>query len=138
MVEPPNQEDLAGPEPLSLDGWEVVKNFLGKTQADARRMFETGRGFSTEDFMWMAPEGLRYYLGPALEYLRAEESKNDWFCHGLLCSLSCQVKWGLPSDLLPQIQEIAEYADTHRAKYDIEDSDILFKEYIEDIRKGSR
>jgi len=143
MNEPPTRELLAGPEPLSLDGLTVIKNFLGKTHADARRMFAERvgwRGFSTEDFMWMAPEGLRYYLVPAQEYLCAEESADDWeFCHGLLCSLSFQAKeGGLPHDLLRRIREIADYADAHRARYLIETpDDDLFNEYVQEIRKAS-
>lgn len=139
MAEPPNRQALAGAEPLSLDGLTVVKNFLGKTQADARRMFEARRGgFTTEDFMWMAAEGVRYYLTPALEYLRSKESNENWeFCHGLLCSLAFQAEQGgLPSDVLRQIREIADYADAHLTKYLITPDDGA-DEYIQRIRKAS-
>src|SRR6185295_10978455 len=99
MDRPPTVEELIGcSKPVTgLDERYVVKHFLGKSRTDARRMFPTGGIHITEDFTYMAPDGLRYYLPPALDYLRAEESNDDWeFCHGLLCSLYCQTTASAP------------------------------------------
>jgi len=102
---PPTMEELVGcwSVAFALDERYVVKHFLGKSQAEARRMFAKGGIPITEDFTYMAPAGLRYYLPPAFDYLRAEQSIDDWeFCHGLLCSLYCQAtsKCPLPLDVI--------------------------------------
>lgn len=99
-------------------------------------MFPERPGTYAEDFMWMAPDGLRYYLPAAFEYLQSGESKGDWeFCHGLLCSLSMQVEQcGSSPDLLRTIRAIADYASLRRSKYQIEPGDELFSRYIRKIR----
>jgi hypothetical protein len=91
----------------------------------------------TEDFAYMAPAGLIYYLPAALNYLVSTESKEDWeFAHGLLCSLSCQVRMpGIKGPAHSLIQQIAEYCDTHRAKFDIADDEDLFNDYLSIIRE---
>lgn len=137
MADPPTRDDLAGPEPNTLDELEVLKNFLGKTQAEARKMFEARRGFSTEDFMWMALEGLRYYIVPVEQYLRSYSSRGALeFCHGLLSSLAFRVERGeIPPDLLRQIRRIADQIDMQRAKYDpVPLEDDILSEYIQTIR----
>jgi hypothetical protein len=119
-----------------LDERYVVKHFLGKSQADARTMFPTGGTYITEDFTYMAPEGLRYYLPPALDYLRAEESSNDWeFCHGLMCSLYCQMTSStqLPAGVVSLIKEIAIFCDAHRQKFCLEPEEELFDKYVQTI-----
>jgi len=136
---PPSKTELIGYEGFvtDLDDRYVVKNFLGKTQADARKMYPSGRGFSTEDFTYMALDGLRYYLPPAFDYLRDAESAHDQeFCHGLLCSLSCQVRprHRLAADVLLLIKDIAAYCDAHRAKFGLEGPEELFDEYVQEIR----
>src|SRR5262252_4657104 len=86
---PPTIEELIGSsKPITgLDERYVAKHFLGKTQSEARRMYPEGGYYLTEDFTYMAPAGLRYYLVPALDYLRSDESAGDCdFCNGLMCS----------------------------------------------------
>jgi hypothetical protein len=138
MNRPPTVEELVGcSKPVTgLDERYVVKNFLGKSQADARAMFPTGGTYSTEDFAYMAPDGLRYYLTPALDYLRAEDSSNDWeFCHGLLCSLYSQTTSSqpLPENVLSLVKEIATFCDAHRQKFCLEPKEELFDKYVQTI-----
>jgi len=136
---PPTKEELVGYTGFvtDLDARYVVKNFLGKTQAEARKMYPSGQGFSTEDFTYMALDGLRYYLPPAFDYLRDEESAHDQeFCHGLLCSLSCQVRphHHLTADVLLLIKDIAAYCDFNREKFGLDGQEDLFDEYVQKVR----
>jgi len=61
MSPPPTKTELIGYDRFvtALDDRYVIKNFLGKTQADARKMYPSGQGFSKEDFTYMASDGLR-------------------------------------------------------------------------------
>jgi hypothetical protein len=136
---PPTKEELVGYSGFitDLDARYVVKNFLGKTQADARKMYPSGRGFSTEDFTYMTSDGLRYYLPPAFDYLRDEESAYDQeFCHGLLCSFTCQLhpQNRIAEDVLLLIKDIAAYCDSHREKFGLNAQEDLFDEYVRTIR----
>ena len=92
LMDFPSKEDLAGPEPHSLNEKEVLKNFLGKSAIDIQAMLREHPSVS-EDFMWMWPGGLKFYLPAILEYFQSSDSKGDWeFSHGMLCSLSFQAK----------------------------------------------
>jgi hypothetical protein len=138
MSLPPTKMELVGCSGFvsGLDERYVVKNFLGKTQADARKMYPTGQGFSTEDFTYMTSDGLRYYLPPAFDYLRDDESAHDWeFCHGLFCSLSCQFgpHRSPASDVALLIKEIARYCDSHREKFGLDPQEDLFDGYLQKI-----
>jgi hypothetical protein len=138
MDRPPTIEELVGcSRPVTgLDERYVVKHFLGKTQADARKLYPSGGLHLTEDFTYMASAGLSYYLPPAFDYLRDDESTHDWeFCHGLLCSLSCQfTSHRRPtSDVVLLIKEIARYCDSHREKFGLEAQEDLFDGYLRTI-----
>ncbi|MEQ8791377.1 MAG: hypothetical protein RIC55_34260 [Pirellulaceae bacterium] len=138
MTRPPTTVELIGyPEPFpGSDEQYVVKNFLDKTQDDARQMYLHGGMYITEDFTYMASAGLRYYLPPAFDYLRDDESADDWeFCHGLLCSLSCQADrpQRLAADVLLLMKEIASYCDAQREKFGVEAENDLFEKYIRKI-----
>src|SRR5690349_7515938 len=135
MRRPPTVAELVGgPEPVTgLDERQVIDHFLGKTQAEARRMYPHGGLHITEDFTYMASDGLRYYLQPAFDYLRDEESAHDWdFCRGLLGSLSCQARSSpaLAADVLALMKEIATYCDSHREKFELDPQEELFDEYL--------
>ena len=141
MDRPPTIEELVGcSRPVTgLDERYVVKHFLGKNQSEARKMFPNGGTYITEDFTYMAPGGLRYYLPPAFEYLRAEESTDDWeFCHGLMCSLYCQVRSSspLPTDVLSLFKEISAFCDGHRQKFCLQPEEELFDKYVLGIREA--
>jgi hypothetical protein len=139
---PPDAAALVGPLSAGLEyGLDeacVLKNFLGKDQAQARAMFR-GAEYLAEDFMWMAEEGLRYYLPPALEHLQSEESARSWFAHSLLCSTSVQAEWGLPHDLLDLVKRIADYVDANRSKFDLgsDEEEELLRSYLIKIREQS-
>jgi hypothetical protein len=134
-MNPPTATERVGAEPHGLDEKWALKNFLGKSRDDARHMFR--RGAVTEDFAYMAPDGLRYYLPAAFDYLRAHDSFGDSdFCHGLLCSLYCQATSSqpLPGDVLTLIKDVAEFSDSHRDKFGLTPREELFNEYILCIR----
>src|SRR5258708_272595 len=137
MERPPSVEELVGcPKPVTgLDERYVVKHFLGMSQAEARRMVAKNGSYLTEDFTYMAPPGLRYYLPPVLDYLRAEESAGDGdFCHGLLSSLYCQVTlYHPPPDVLSVIKEMATFCDAHRDKFGLAAEEELFDKYVRTI-----
>jgi hypothetical protein len=123
--------------PNTLDEKCVLEHFLGKTQEEATQMFPSS-SMCAEDFMYMAAAGLCYYLPAAMKYLRSDASKDDWiFAHGLMCSLSAQVGiFGMRGEPLILIKQIADYCDTHRAKFDIESPEDLFDDYLETIRQA--
>src|SRR5688572_4998142 len=116
-MKPPTANELVGPPPHGLDEKWALKNFLGKTQAEAKEMCHSSA--ITEDFTYMAAAGLCYYLPAALSYLESEESDGHWdFAHGLLCALSSQVGvFGMRGEPLVLIKQIADYCDSHREKF---------------------
>ena len=85
----------------------------------------------------MAPAGLCYYLPAALEFLTSDESGDDWeFAMGLICALSSQVEInGMRGEPLVLFKQIADYCDTHREKFGIDDRD-LFDSYLKAIRSA--
>ncbi len=134
----PTVEELVGcSRPVTgLDERYVVEHFLGKTQTEARKMYPSGGLHLTEDFTYMASDGLRYYLSPAFAYLRDDESTHDWeFCHGLLCSLSCHFGSGSrpANDVVQLIREIAGYCNSHREKFGLNPQEDLFDGYLQKI-----
>ena len=133
-MKPPNASELVGPPPHGLDEAWALKNFLGKTQEQALELCKNSA--VTEDFAYMAPRGLCYYLPAALRYLQSDESTEDWaFAHGLLCSLSLQVKTpGVQGEALALIEQIADFCDTNREKFDLGVDDYV-DDYLATIRK---
>jgi hypothetical protein len=132
---PPDALTLVGPPPVGLDEEWVLKNFLGKDQAEAKALFRESD--DAGDFMWMASGGLRYYLPPALQHLQSDESTGGWFACSLLCSLSVQAGTGLPRDLLDLVKRIADYVDANRAKFDLcsDEDEELLRSYLMKIRE---
>lgn len=136
---PPDKVQLVGPGPLALDHQCVLEHFLGLNQDDARRFYVGRMHFLAEDFMWMAPAGLRYYLPPVLEYLKSEEGKEDGdAAHGILCSLSTQIQLHspLPPDIVALSQEICACVKQHCKRFRISPREELFREYISTIENA--
>jgi len=134
-MKPPTAKELVGPPPHGLDEKWALKNFLGKTQAEAKEMCRSAA--VTEDFTYMAAEGLCFYLPAALSYLESDESEGHFeFAHGLMCALSSQVGiFGKRGEPLILIRRIADYCDTHREKFALGSED-LFDEYLQTIRSA--
>ena len=132
---PPTADQLVGPPPQGLDEQWALQNFLGKTQAEARAMSRNSA--ITEDFTYLAAEGLCYYLPAALGYLESEESAGCWdFAHGLMCALATQAGiFGMRGEPLVFIRRIADYCDTHREKFALGSEDLL-DEYLQTIRQA--
>ena len=88
----------------------------------------------------MLPEGLRYYLPAVLDYLKSDESRQDWhMSEGLLGSLSFQVRHTkLPDDVLRLIGSIADYVDQNRTKFLFEWVSPEFERSVRDIREALR
>lgn len=137
-MKPPTADKLVGSPPLSLDAKWALKNFLGKTQEEAREMCR-GNSSVTEDFTYMAAPGLCYYLPAALSYLESDDSTDNWdFAHGLMCALSSQVGiFGMRGEPLLLINQVADYCDKHREKFDLTAED-LFEGYLETIRNAEQ
>jgi hypothetical protein len=138
-MRPPSKMQLVGEEPLGLDHECVVEHFLGLTQDEARKMFPGRMHSLTEDFMWMAPSGLAYYLPPVLDYLKSEEGKMDGdAAHGILCSLSTQIELSspLPTEVVALSKEICAYIKQHCKRYGISPDEELFKNYVSIIEKA--
>jgi hypothetical protein len=119
----PTREELVGQllvDSSDLDAKFVLEHFLGKSQESIQRDLVVNGHLLTEDFMWMAPEGLRYYLPSVTEYLKRDDVDADTVA-GLLCSLSFQVQHcQLPTEIVEAIRSIAEYCSEHRTALQIE------------------
>ena len=137
MITTPDRKQLLGLYERTLDARYVIEHFLGKTREQVKSEFRRQAIPYAEDFTYMGPEGLRYYLPAALDYLRDEQSDGDPdFCSGLLCSLYTQARHAkLPPDVLACMKEIADYCDSHRERFCLADSDELEDDYITTIRK---
>jgi len=136
---PPTKTQLVGEEPLGLDHESVVEHFLGLTQDDARAMFPGRMHYLTEDFMWMAPCGLAYYLPPVLDYLKSDEGKEDGdAAHGILCSLSAQIELSSPlsAEIVALGKEICAYIKQHGKRYGISPGEELFAKYVSIMEKA--
>lgn len=134
MMPPPSKEQLVGAS-RGPDEQCVISNFLGLDQSEAQELFHVSATLVTEDFSYMAPAGLRYYLGAAFLYLLSKRSSGNYdFCHGLLCSLSSQIRsQAFPEDLLQTVKEVAAYCDQERAKFGIAPIEDLFDGYCLEI-----
>ena len=135
---PPSKDDLVGPDPIGLDEREILKHFLGMTEDQFLERLRSTPGTYQEDFMWMAEPGLRHYLPVVFAWLQ-EVGTNSWeMSHGLLCSLSFQIEYNkLQGDVVKLINDIADYIDHNRDKFDVGTDDLL-GQYLETIRKMSR
>jgi hypothetical protein len=71
----------------SLDERSAVENFLGKSLAQARRLFCDDFLTYSEDLMWMGPEAFRFYVPAAIDYLRSTESDGDSVAASSFCGL---------------------------------------------------
>lgn len=134
MDHPPTIEALIGSPPpvCGLDEQSVAEHFFGKTQREIREALPRNGMLVAEDFKYMAPAGLLYYLPPAYDYLRDDESRGKFeFCLFLIGALSNQVQSSrLPSEVLALIKEIANFCEAQREKFGFEPDDDLFDEYI--------
>ena len=136
----PTEKQLAGSKPYCLDTEWMLKNFLGKTKEEAIELMNSTGGIS-EDFAYMAAEGLRFYLEAALEYLKGDAvATEEWdFPTGLLCSLMCQIEhFNVDSSLLPLIKEVGEYCKHHTEKLDLDEGCELYQGYIKSIEEAEQ
>lgn len=120
-----------------MDVEVVLKNFLGKTEEEAKEMCK--HSAITEDFTYMTSAGLCYYLPAALSYLESDESNDDSdFADGLMSALFSQVShFGVRGEPLVLINKIADYCDTHREKFSLDFAD-SFDHRLEKIRSISK
>ncbi len=134
---PPDRSELVGADPLMLDEEEVLKNFLGKDRDAAQRLIESSPSVY-EDFFYMAPAGLRYYVPAAFAGLKSGRVRDGFdFPQGLLSALSFQVLHNnLPRDIIELIGEVADYVDANRPKFRLEPHEAAggLDEYLERIR----
>jgi hypothetical protein len=121
-----------------LDEEEVLKHFLGKTQTEILAALPNSGHFQ-EDFMWMRPAGLSYYLPAVADYLRSSDSHNDFeMSEGLLCSLSFQVRQNaMPESVLRQVRELARIVDEGRDKYGLGKENRDLDRYLAQIKEGT-
>lgn len=88
-------------------------------------MFES-QPSCAEDFMWMAPVGVAYYLEPAIEYLQSDAADGDWeFCTYLPGGLVFHLTESndLENSVRVRIKELADYIRSNSAKFRIEPDD---------------
>lgn len=135
-MRPPTKTQLVGNEPLGLDHESVIEHFLGQTQEEVRKMIPGRMHYLAEDFMWMAPGGLAYYLPPVLDYLKSDQGQTDWdAAYGILCSLSTQIELSspLPIEVVALSKEICAYIRQHSKRYGISPDEELFQKYVATI-----
>jgi hypothetical protein len=112
---PPTREQLVGGEPLMPDHEVILQHFLGKTVEEAAAMIHSNVLFYADDFYFMNPEGLGYYLGSIRHLLKSPEFRPE-DCSALLSALEFQIHDGaLPPTLVTQVSEItAQLRALHR------------------------
>jgi len=140
MMRPPNALELVGPEkPLHPDHEEVLKHFLGKSQEEARTFYPGRMHYITENFMWMTPVGLCYYLPPFLDYLKSEDAVKDarWDVFGagagsVLDTLARLIEEDPPlrNDFLCLAKEICAYIKQHCKRFGISPHDGWYRQWV--------
>ena len=118
---PPPDDELVAPDTYEGDADWLRKNFSGKTQAEAIRMFEQRSAANiAEDYLFMSHKGLAYYLPAALAYLKSETSAGDGdFVDWITTALGIRREYDalLPPDALLLIREIALYLKFNLQKF---------------------
>lgn len=141
IMRPPTREELA--RGVSPDQLHLIKHFLGKTRDQAYAMFTgesstTHGAYWTEDFTYMEPIGLEYYLEPASRYLHDDASQGEEeFALGMLVSFAAQMRHAnLPSGLRDKIRELAKFIQVEHVKFELELDDFVLQ-LLTEIDRGS-
>jgi hypothetical protein len=104
--DPPTREQLVGEEPLMLAHEVILQHFLGKTVEEAAAMIDSNLLYYADDFYFMKPEGLAYYLGSISQLLKSPGIHPEDFSP-LLSALDFQFHdGGLPPTLAKHVYEI--------------------------------
>ncbi|MBI1314580.1 hypothetical protein GC176_25080 [bacterium] len=115
MDELPSALDI-NPFPESLDGKYAEAHFLGKTQAEAVKLFEDNFFGYQEDLLWMGPIGFRFYVRAAIEYAESDAARYDCEVASQLLS-NLDHKWHYEHDQIPELRGLfLGYAERLRAR----------------------
>lgn len=92
----------------SLDEQWAVRHFLGKSQEEAEMLFRENFLKYQEDLMWMGPVAFAYYLIPAMNYLKSDESSDNADAVSCFSRLiEFKLEWE-KTTLLPVMSEICQ------------------------------
>lgn len=92
----------------SLDEQWAVRHFLGKSQEEAEKLFCENFLYYQENLLWMGPVAFAYYLIPAMNYLKSEDSSGNADAVSCFCRLiEFKLEWE-KTTLLPVISEICQ------------------------------
>lgn len=73
----PVEADFIDPESEDLDERYALKVFIGKTPEQAEILFQQNFLFYQEELEYMKANAFRFYLLPALAYIRSATADND-------------------------------------------------------------
>jgi hypothetical protein len=103
-----------------LDGACAIKNFHGKTVAEAEELF-AGAANSltyTEDLSWMRPVGFRYYIRAAIRHALSERATGDSDLINGIAGVLAERHERHPRELVPCAGLLAEFCRAVVGQFD--------------------
>jgi hypothetical protein len=136
----PSREDWG--EPCDLDAEWAMKVFLGKTQEEAERLFESNALNYGEDIQYMPSAAFNYYVPALIRYLLSERAEGD---SDGASSFLRRVLWMLQTSperlagMRNTILVAAEQVASRQAFYDADESIYgRFDELLADIQRSAQ
>ena len=101
----------------------ALKNFLGKSIAEAESLFRDNALKYTEDLLWMGPVAFRFYIHAAINYVQSEHATGD--CDIINCLAGTLSFWHehYPAELVPCASVLADFCGTVLEQFDRFDAD---------------
>ena len=103
-----------------LDGACAIKNFHGKTLAEAEQLFANANNglIHTGDLMWMRPTGFRFYLPAAIRHCLSERATGDCdLINGMAGTIAFWHEEH-PKELVPVARLIADFCSAVCDRFD--------------------
>ena len=107
----------------SLDEQWAMKNFLGKTIADAEALFRENDLHYLDDLNWMGPKAFCYYVPAAISYLMSESADGASdavnFFHGIVDNRLLHQRADIVP-VIPALHEAVQYVLDRWAKFHVD------------------
>ncbi len=122
----PTRKEIA--DKRALDGAFAIKNFHGKSLAEAEEIFAAACRDAnpltyTEDLLWMEPVGFRFYIRAAIRVALSERASGQSdFISGLAGTISLWHEQH-PGELTPSAPLIADFCSAVAEQFDRFDAD---------------
>lgn len=100
------------PVPEDLDGQTAVRNFLGKSLAEAEALFRESSIIYQEDLMFMGAPAFRFYVQAAISYIQSEAASGDSdiiSCFASILESRLEFEAGELVTVAPQLASVCRY-----------------------------